>query len=253
MRLRSTAGFIVFACLFSTVSNAQIRSKSRPHFKAVAFDYFVIFDPSSIVPFVEKEFPGKGPEFARAWQSRQFDYAFLRSITGQYRDFFQITGDALDYTAESMKITLSAEARKRLLDSYLMLKPWSDTINALKKLRASGVQIITIANFSPEMLRANADNSGITDLFDELLSTDVNRTFKPDPKAYELGLRHLGLKKGDIVFAAFGGWDAYGAKSFGYPTFWVNRFGLPVEKLGVVPDGTSTDLDGLLEFVLGTE
>ena len=103
------------------------------------------------------------------------------------------------------------------------------------------------------MLRANADNSGITDLFDELLSTDVNRTFKPDPKAYELGLRHLGLKKGDIVFAAFGGWDAYGAKSFGYPTFWVNRFGLPVEKLGVVPDGTSTDLDGLLEFVLGTE
>ena len=89
--------------------------------------------------------------------------------------------------------------------------------NAPKKLRASGVRIITIANFSPKMLRSNADNSGITGLFDELLSADVNQTYKPDPKAYELGLKHLHLKKEEVVFAAFGGWDVYGAKSFGYP------------------------------------
>jgi 2-haloacid dehalogenase len=101
------------------------------------------------------------------------------------------------------------------------------------------------------MLQANADNARITELFDELLSTEVNRTYKPDARAYELGMKHLNLKKDEIAFAAFGGWDAYGAKRFGYATYWVNRFGLPTEKLGIAADKTSRDLDGFLEFVLG--
>ena len=56
--------------------------------------------------------------------------------------------------------------------------------------------------------------------------------------------------KKNVVFAAFAGWDAAGAKSFGYPTFWVNRANQPTEQLGVAPDATSPALAGLLEFVL---
>ena len=134
--------------------------------------------------------------------------------------------------------------------AYLALKPWPDAIEALRTLKASGLRIITVANFSPKMLRANADRTGITDLFDDLLSTEVNGTYKPDARAYELGIKKLNLKKEEIVFAAFGGWDAYGAKSYGYTTYWVNRFNLPAEKLDVTADATSTDLAGLLEFVL---
>jgi 2-haloacid dehalogenase len=152
-----------------------------------------------------------------------------------------------------MNISMSPDVRARLLNAYLKLKPWPDTVRVLNELRASGIKIITIANFSPRMLRSNADNAGITDLFDELLSTEASGTYKPDPMAYELGLKRLRLKKAEIVFAAFGGWDVYGAKSFGYPTFWVNRFNLPAEKLGVEPDGKSTGLDGLLDFALRNE
>jgi 2-haloacid dehalogenase len=103
------------------------------------------------------------------------------------------------------------------------------------------------------MLKANAERAGIVDLFDELLSTEVNHSYKPEPRAYELGVQRLGLPKQEIVFAAFGGWDAFGAKSFGYPTYWVNRFNLPVEKLGLEPDGTSNDMAGLIRFVLGAD
>ena len=65
------------------------------------------------------------------------------------------------------------------------------------------------------MLRANAENAGIAELFDELLSTEVNGSYKPDPAAYALGMQRLQLTKEEVVFAAFGGWDAYGAKNFG--------------------------------------
>jgi 2-haloacid dehalogenase len=224
---------------------------ATPRFKAVAFDYFVIFDPNSILPAVEEVAPGRALEFTRAWRSKQFEYGFLRSITNQHADFFEVTGDALDYTAAAMQVRLDPGARTRLLNAYLTLKAWPDARPALERLKAAGVRIITIANFTPMMLRANADHAGITAHFDLLLSTARNGTYKPSAEAYALGMQELGMKKEEIVFAAFGGWDAYGAKSFGYPTYWVNRFQLPPERLGSPPDGASHDMSGLLQFVLG--
>ncbi|MDG3002224.1 haloacid dehalogenase type II [Paludisphaera mucosa] len=237
---------VLAACLPCSAQDAP-----APRFKAVAFDYFVIFNANSVVPAVEEAFPGKGAEFTKAWRAKQFEYGFLRSITHRHADFFKVTEDALVYTAEAMKLDLTPEKRSRLLDAYLDLKPWPDAAAALRKLRASGVRIITIANFSPKMLKANADHAGITDLFDELLSTEVNGTYKPDPRAYALGMERLKLKKEEILFAAFGGWDAYGARHFGYTTYWVNRFDLPTEELGIVADATSNNLEGLLDLVLG--
>src|SRR5580693_10750849 len=87
-----------------------------PRFKAVAFDYFVIFDANSVTPEVEQAFPGKGAEFTKIWRSKQFEYCYLRTITGRETDFFKVTEDALVYTAEAMKLELTPETRKRLLD-----------------------------------------------------------------------------------------------------------------------------------------
>jgi 2-haloacid dehalogenase len=224
---------------------------STPRFKAVAFDYFVLFDPNSIIPTVEAAYPGKGAEVTKMWRSKQFEYCFLRSLTNRHQDFYKVTEDALVYAAGAMKLDLPPETRKRLLDAYLNMKPWPDAIEALRKLKAAGVRLITIANFSPQMLQANADHAGLTGLIDELLSTEANETFKPDPRAYGLGMQRLNLNKDEILFAAFGSWDAYGAKSFGYPTIWVNRFNLPREELGIAPDRESKDMSGLLQFALG--
>jgi 2-haloacid dehalogenase len=242
---------LLASILIAPGGQALAQGPQPARFKAVAFDYFVIFNANSVIPAVEKAFPGKGAEFAKTWRSKQFEYGFLRSITGRQTDFFKVTEDALVYTATAMKLELTPEKRKSLLDAYLHLEPWPDAADALRKLRDSGVRVITISNFSPEMLKANAERVGIADLFDELLSTQANGTYKPDPRAYALGMEHLKLKKEEIVFTAFGGWDAYGAKSFGYTTYWVNRFHLPMEELGIEPDGTSDNLEGLLKLVLG--
>jgi 2-haloacid dehalogenase len=223
-------------------------SRAQPRYKAVAFDFFVLFDPGSVTPRAEEAFPGQGAEFTRRWRMKQFEYCFLRSITGRYADFFAVTEDALVYTAQAMKLDLTPEKRERLMNAYLALEPWPDAKDALGKLRAAGLRIITIANFSARMLRANADRAGMTALFDELLSTETDAVYKPDPRAYELGLQRLKLDKEEVVFAAFGGWDAYGAKSFGYPTYWVNRFDFPAEALGLEADASSRDLQGLVEF-----
>src|ERR1041385_2796085 len=99
MERKPAAKAILTLCMLliaaAECSNAEHRA---PRFKAVAFDYFVLFDANSILPAVEKEFPGKGVAFVKAWRSKQFEYGFLRSITHRHRDFFQVTEDALGYT-----------------------------------------------------------------------------------------------------------------------------------------------------------
>jgi 2-haloacid dehalogenase len=251
MRSPFLAIFLILAGLVAPMTPLQAEEVQSPRFKAVAFDYFVLFDANSILPEVEQAFPGKGADFVKLWRSKQFEYCFLHSLAGRHEDFFKVTEDALVYAAKAMKLELAPETRTRLMNAYLALKPWPDALDALRKLKAAGVRIITIANFSPKMLQANARAAGLTDLFDDLLSTESNASFKPEPRAYELGMKRLNLHKDEILFAAFGGWDAYGAKSFGYPTYWVNRFNLPAEELGLQPDKTSQDLAGLLAFVLG--
>lgn len=250
MRVSKAVMAVLVACVGLACAAIDAFAASAPRYKAVAFDYFVIFDPNSVVPKVEKVFPGKGLEVTKAWRGKLFEYSFLRSITARHDDFFKLTEEALDYTLEAMKLTVSPENKKALMDAYLTLTPWPDAVDGLKTLKAAGVRLITISNFSKRMLTANAEHAGIADLFDELLSTEANASFKPEPRAYELGLEHLGLKKEEIAFAAFGGWDAYGAKNFGYSTYWVNRFNLPTEKLGITADATSNSFAGLLDFVL---
>ena len=230
--------------------STRLGAAARSRFKAVAFDYFVLFNPDSIVIDADRLFQGKGRELTDVWRTRQFEYSWLRSITGRYVDFLAVTEDALVYAAHTLKLELTAQQKQHLLDAYLHLSPWPDATGGLRRLRESGVRVITIANFSPAMLRSNAEHAGMMGLFDALVSTDANHTYKPDPRAYQLGIDRLRVAKQDIVFAAFGGWDAAGAKSFGYPTVWVNRFDQPIEELGVRPDRTVRDLSGLLDFVL---
>jgi 2-haloacid dehalogenase len=63
------------------------------------------------------------------------------------------------------------------------LKPWPDAEASLRKLKDAGVRLITIANFSPAMVRSKADGAHLTGLFDELVSTDANHTYTPDPRS----------------------------------------------------------------------
>ena len=64
-----------------------------------------------------------------------------------------------------------------------------------------------------------------------------------------MGIKAFGLDREKILFVAHGGWDAAGAKIFGYPTYWVNRLNLPAEELGVRPDGVAPDPKGLAHFI----
>ena len=227
-----------------------VRASVDTKYKAIAFDGFPIIDARPILAKAEEIFPGKGAELSGAWRTRQFEYGWLRSLGGQYADFWQVTEEALLFAARSVQIELSAERRDQLMQAWLDLKAWPDVLPTLQRLRAIGIRMAFLSNLTAAMLEAVVKNSGLEGMFEDHLTTDRVHAFKPDPRAYQMGVDAFELKKEEIAFAAFAGWDVAGAKWFGYPTFWVNRAKAPAEELGVSPDGVGPGLDDLVRFVL---
>lgn len=223
---------------------------SHPRIKAIAFDAFPIVDPRPVVVRAEELFPNKGEALVSAWRTRQFEYTWLRTLTGHYADFWQTTQDALVFAAASTGLTLTSETRDKLVHTYLELKAWPDARPALEALRKAGIRMAFLSNFTTPMLDAAVDNGGLHGFFEPHLSTDRVRAFKPDPRAYRMALGAFQATHREIAFCASAGWDAAGASLFGYRTFWVNRSQQPPEELGARPEGSGSNLDHLVRFVL---
>lgn len=217
--------------------------------RALAFDGFPVFDPRPIFALAEDLFPGRGANLSSEWRTRQFEYTWLRVASQHYADFWQVTQDALVFAANRLKLELTTRTREKLMDAYLKLQTWPDVIPALTSLKKSGCRLAFLNNFTPRMLDANIANAGLDGMFDYVLSTDRAKTFKPDPRAYQLGIDAMKLKRDEILFVAHAGWDASGAKLFGYPTYWVNRQNLPPEEFGPPPDGSGDTLSQLVQFL----
>lgn len=217
--------------------------------RAVVFDAFPIFDPRPVFARVEELFPGRGSELSNAWRTRQFEYQWLRALSGQYADFRQATEDALIFSAKLLKLDLTPDKRGQLMQAYLELRAWPDVPAALDALKSKGLTLAFLSNMTAKMLYANIKSANLKGVFDHVLSTDQVRTYKPDPRAYQLGVDALRLRRQEIVYVPFAGWDAAGSKWFGYRTFWVNRLGQPPEELGVSVDAMSKSLTDLVTFV----
>lgn len=237
--------------LAGAAASSGATTPARSGIEAIGFDMFTIFDPRGVDADAEVHFPGKGSQIATAWRARIFDYCWLRTLTGTYADFQQVLTDALDVTLAAQKLDATAAARQDLVASFSRLKPYPDSVAALTALHGAGLRMAPLAQLTEPMLRALCDGAGIGRLFEHYLSTDRVQAYKPDPRAYAMAEQAFGLPRDKVAFAAFGGWDAAGAKAFGLKTYWVNRFGVPAERLGVWPDGTGATLTEFQGFVLG--
>ena len=225
------------------------RPPEKPQVKALVFDaYGTLFDVSSVVKALNRKFPGQEAAISSEWRAKQLQYTWLRSLSGCYEDFRKVTESALIYTCSEMKLPCEAATVAQLMDSYLHLDPFPEVKVALKSL--SSYPLAILSNGSPSMLNAVVENAGLRGFFSHVISVDEVKTYKPNPAVYELAVRKLGLDKKDIAFTSSNFWDAAGAKSFGFRTYWVNRTGASAEDLGAMPDVTLRTLSELVEILI---
>lgn len=219
--------------------------------RAVLFDVFgTLLDVQSVWARADQLFPGNGAQLARLWREKQLEYTRLRTISGRYVSFTRVTEDALQFACDALGLPLDAAARGMLMHEYTQLEPYPDVVPSLKKLESAGITMGVLSNGDPGLLDDTLHGAGLSDFFDVVLSADQVHAFKTAPAVYELGPLTLKHPAGAIVLVSGNAWDAIGAKWYGYRSFWVNRAGGPMERLGERPDATGASLDDAAGFVL---
>lgn len=212
---------------------------------ACVFDaYGTLFDVHSAVGRYRERLGDKADAVSMAWRTKQLEYTWLRSLMDRYVDFWQITGDGLDFAMEANGID-DADLREELMNAYLTLDCYPEVPQVLHALKDAGLQTAILSNGSPRMLEAAVASAGLENLLDEVISVDTLGVFKPAMEVYQQVLHLLDVGRGQVSFQSSNAWDAAGAATFGFNVAWCNRFGQGRERL---PDGPQVEMKTLSEL-----
>lgn len=217
---------------------------------ACVFDaYGTLFDVAAAAAHCRDDLGDKADNLSAIWRTKQLEYTWLRSLMGEYVDFWQVTSDGLDYALETLGLDGDTALREKLQSLYMKLDCYPEVPDMLKALNGGGLKCAILSNGSPKMLESAVSNAGISDLLVDSYSVDSLGIYKPTPKVYQMAVDGLNVSKERICFMSSNAWDASAAANFGFRVVWVNRFGQKEERLPGKPEHeitTLADLPGLL-------
>jgi 2-haloacid dehalogenase len=165
-------------------------------------------------------------------------------VQGRHADFWQVTGDALDFALEALELP-DPSLRERLMQLYLTLDAYPEVPAMLQQLRDAGFAAAILSNGSPAMLAAAVGHAGLAALFDHVLSVEEVGVYKPHPRVYQLAVDRLHVPAQQIAFISSNGWDAWAASAFGMRAVWCNRQSQTRERL---PGGPDHEIRSLAEL-----
>ena len=228
--------------------------------KACVFDaYGTLFDVAAAARNAAAEPGGDAlaevwPGLAETWRLKQLEYSWLRAVADDYVPFWQVTQDGLDYALELHGLDGAEDSpalRETLLGLYRRLDAYSEVPGVLRELKEAGYATAILSNGSHDMLDAAIDSAGIRAVLDGSYSVEDVGVFKPHDKVYAMAEDRLGMKGAEIAFFSSNCWDATHAARYGFSTVWVNRGGIPLDRVGAPPARIVRNLEGCAALVAG--
>ena len=217
--------------------------------QACVFDaYGTLFDFASAARSCRDVLGEAIDKLTALWRDKQLQYTWLRAAQGRHADFWQVTGDALDFTLETLAIE-KAGLRDRLMQLYLTLDVFPEVPRVLGELKSAGLRTAILSNGTPRMLEAAVNGAKLGGLIDTILSVEEVGAYKPHPKVYQLAVDRLAVPASAIAFQSSNAWDAHAASAFGMQVVWCNRYGQRRERLPGTPDREVTSLAELPALV----
>ena len=208
--------------------------------------YGTLFDVAGAARLAAAE-PGNAalvevwPRLADDWRRKQLEYTWLRAITGHHTDFRHVTEDGLDWAMEAAGLS-DPSLRQRLMALYDTLPAYPEVPEMLRRLKDRGFATAILSNGSPPMLQAAVASAGIVGHLDAVLSVEDVGVFKPARAVYDMVGRRFGTTADQVLFVSSNGWDVCSGAGYGFSTAWVNRAGLPIDRLPARPDHILSDL-----------
>jgi 2-haloacid dehalogenase len=228
-------------------SQSQACGQTKP--KALVFDVNqTMLDLNSLRPHFARVF-GDGKALDE-WFSLLLHYSLVVTVADAYADFGAVGRAVLEMLASTKGVKLTSEDATQILQGVLMMPAHPEVPESLKRLRAAGFRMVTLTNSSPSAVKAQLHNAGLTLYFDESISVDPVRRYKPDLEVYRSAAKQLGAQPGELLLIAAHPWDVFGAMKAGWQGALVARNGITPFPLGPKPTINGPDMKAIADTIL---
>ncbi len=190
----------------------------------LAFDvYGTLIDTAGVIEKLKEHVADRAPAFSTLWREKQIEYSFRRGLMQNYRAFSVCTRQALDYACRVFEVDIPDAGRDALMETYRVLPAFPEVPEALMALRAGDTRMFAFSNGTADAVRELLRNAEIDGFFDDVVSADEIRSFKPNPGVYAHFLRRAGAGGSEAWLVSSNPFDVIGAISAGMRAAWVQR------------------------------
>ena len=173
------------------------------------------------------------------------DYHDLRfaAIMEEYRPYETVLRRCFAKVLRKYKLDYTEDDGDRMMASILTWPPFPDVPAALRKLRQY-CKLVIISNTEDRLIEKNIENIGVP--FDDYITAEQARAYKPTKPIFDYTLRKLNCDKSDILHVANGfEYDIMPAHDLGWKKIWINRYQEKGDQAAYGPYETLPDLTGL--------
>jgi 2-haloacid dehalogenase len=189
----------------------------------------------------------------REWFAQLIMYSMTTTLAESYVDFSQLAQGALRMLGNVYRVDIGENDLRRLKAGMLTMPAHPDVPEGLAALRDNGFRLATLTNSPPNPDGPTAlQSAGLAGFFEQQLSVDACRAFKPAPAVYRYACEKLAVPASDCMMVAAHAWDTLGAQNVGFSAALVTRPGNPPLPVDGLPQPTLvvTDLRELAERLI---
>lgn len=205
--------------------------------------YTTLVDVGSQADVLEEHVPAieDGDPVSRRWRNQYIQYSMIANDIDEYRPFWELIGQGLEYALEASGYDVSADVRDRIRREVYeeRLTVFDDVTDGIERLVEAGYEVSILSNGDPEMLEHLVAAADIEDVIARTISADEIETYKPDSAIYRHAAARVGTPIDGILHVSGGSMrDVWGAKHAGMRAAWLDRPSQDTtrERLGRDPD-----------------
>ncbi len=191
-----------------------------------------------------------GSDVTGEWFARLLHGSLVANHLGRYRPFGEIAIEALQSVAARHGVDLDAAAAAAVMTGMASLPAHPDVVPALDRLRRAGLRMAALTNGSAGIVAMQLDGPGLAGYFEQAISVDEVRRFKPAPEVYLAAALRLDVAVDRVMMVAAHDWDVLGAQSIGMQGAFVARPGTRWGPVDRSPDLSVPDLGVLADLLL---
>ena len=209
--------------------------RSTGNSKVILFDVNeTLLDMSKLKNALIKAFNNKAA--FNQWFGLLLQYSLVDTVTNHYHDFRTIADAALDMTANMLQErTLKSAEKHKLLALMTELPAHKDVPEGLKMLTKAGYSLVALTNSTRSVLDEQLRYADIIHYFEQGLSVDDQRRYKPQLDVYHTAARQAGAEPASAILIAAHGWDIAGALHAGLSAGFIARKGQTLYPLAPSP------------------